>query len=163
MLLAAVTLTACGGNDDSGSPARASAEDQALKFAQCMRENGIDLADPEVGADGGMVQRLGGPGSEGRIDPQRLEAAQKACRKYQPDIERDLSPEEQQEFRDRILEHTKCMREHGIDMPDPQFEGGGAVVVRGGPGARSVNPDSPAFRKADQACRDLLPQPGGGR
>ena len=52
------------------------------------------------------------------------------------------------------------MREHGVNMPDPQFEGGGRVRM-GGPGT-DVNPESPRFREAQEACQDKLPG-GPGR
>jgi hypothetical protein len=158
LLAAAASLTACGSDDNDGRPSRAEMEDMALKFAQCMREHGIDMPDPQFEEGGRMTQRIGGPGQ--RIDPKRMEAAQEACREFQPKVDVDMSPEEEQELRDQILAHTQCMREHGIDMPDPQFEGGGRVIMRESRRRGGVNPESPAFRKADEACRDLMPQPG---
>jgi len=52
------------------------ARDQLLKFAQCMREHGIDMADPKPGQ--GVDLRVP-KGSRAK-----LEAAQKACQKFQP-------------------------------------------------------------------------------
>ncbi len=32
------------------------------------------------------------------------------------------------EMADQLLDFSKCMRDHGIDFPDPQFEGGGVRI-----------------------------------
>src|SRR3954451_7735551 len=47
--------------------------------------------------------------------------------------------------RKAMLALASCMREHGVDMPDPKFEGGRATqAIKGG---------SPAqMRAAEQAC-----------
>ena len=65
-----------------------------------------------------------------------------------------------------MLDYTECMREHGVDMPDPQFsEDGRAFVVSGrtsggededeGP-SLSAPMDDPAFQEANEACGPLL-------
>lgn len=157
LALVAMTFAACGKSTDD-PPSAAEAEEQALKFARCMRENGIDMPDPQTDADGRMTQRIGGPGV--RIDPARMEKAMEACREFEPTGGRAVSPADEQEFRDRILEFTQCMRENGVNMPDPQFEGGGRVIMRERRGA--VNPESPTFRKAQEACREFMPEGPGG-
>jgi hypothetical protein len=58
-----------------------------------------------------------------------------------------------------MLSFAKCMREHGVDMPDPQFsENGGGGFFPAGPGGGQggVNPDSPTFREAQKACGEIL-------
>ncbi len=57
-----------------------------------------------------------------------------------------------------------CMRAHGLlDYPDPQVSSsGGEVHVRISPGG--LNPNSPGFKAAGDACHGLLPNggaPGG--
>ena len=47
----------------------------SLDFAQCMRDHGVDMPDPEV--NGGMVKVLIGPGAT--TDPATVDAAQQAC------------------------------------------------------------------------------------
>ena len=67
-----------------------------------------------------------------------------------------------------MLAFSACMREHGIDMPDPKFENGGATVDLGGPGGDGpqIDPNSQAFKDAEEACKSLMPEgkggPGGG-
>jgi hypothetical protein len=52
------------------------------------------------------------------------------------------------------------MRSHGVGgYPDPRFSGSAnSVSVTISPG--SANPNSPAFRFADRACHDLMPNGG---
>jgi hypothetical protein len=63
---------------------------------------------------------------------------------------------DQAEFQDAMLEYAQCMRDHGIDMPDPTFDDDGNVSILGkGPVARS-GADQDAFTAADEACRSIL-------
>jgi hypothetical protein len=60
--------------------------------------------------------------------------------------------------RSQALELASCMRSHGVpNFPDPG--GGGGGIDLGGTG---INPQSPAFKSAQQACRHLAPAQGGG-
>ena len=51
------------------------------------------------------------------------------------------------------------MRDHGIDMPDPQISEGGAGVRIGGPDGGSgprLDPEDPEFQAAEKACGSLM-------
>lgn len=48
-----------------------------------------------------------------------------------------------------MLDYARCMRENGIDMPDPKFEGGRVQMALGGPGQK-IDPDK--LRVAEKAC-----------
>jgi hypothetical protein len=53
------------------------------------------------------------------------------------------------------LVYSQCMRAHGItDFPDPSAQGG--IDLNGGPGS-DLNPSSPQFKAANNACKSLLP------
>ena len=53
------------------------------------------------------------------------------------------------------LAFSRCMRAHGIsDFPDPSSQGG--IALNGGPGS-DLNPSSPLFKAANNACKPLLP------
>jgi hypothetical protein len=54
----------------------------------------------------------------------------------------------------KMLEFAKCMREHGVDMPDPETEEGGVAIRIDG------NVDEETMKKADEACRKHLPNGG---
>ena len=58
------------------------------------------------------------------------------------------------------LAWAKCMREHGVDMPDPDFSDGGG---RFGFGGTNVDPQSSTFQKAQEACQDIIEDAFGRR
>ena len=58
-----------------------------------------------------------------------------------------------------MLDFARCMREHGIDMPDPGE--GGMIFNVGGPG-EDGSFDKDTFEAAQEACQDLLPGRLGG-
>jgi hypothetical protein len=64
------------------------------------------------------------------------------------------------EILDRMVEFAGCMREHGIDMPDPQADGG-IMIQRNDNGTvtngdNQIDPSSPEFQAAEEACRPIL-------
>jgi hypothetical protein len=147
----------------SASPSL-SAEDAALKFAQCMRAHGIDMPDPTFNGRGGAAIRIQG-GS-----PQKAQKAQEACKQYMPRIGGSGPGKLDAAAQERALKFAKCMRENGVDMPDPDFSGGG-VQLRAHGGSSSgngtdsagqgPNPNDPTFQKAMKACRSFLGGDGG--
>ena len=59
------------------------------------------------------------------------------------------------------LAYAKCMREQGIDVPDPKVDGdGGGGMVQLGPGG-PMGEDPEAFEAAQEACAEYLPDMGG--
>jgi hypothetical protein len=163
---AALALGACGSSDDDGGSGGSAKSQQdkafegALKYAKCMREHGIDTPDPQrVGSGGIKMTQKGAPGSRAK-----MEAANKDCQKYmQVGGGKAPSAAEQAKAKDAMLAYAKCMRSHGVDMPDPKFSagGGGATFQLGGPGKKGgstggPNPDSPTFKAADKACHGEL-------
>ncbi len=63
------------------------------------------------------------------------------------------------------MQFAKCMREHGIDMPDPTIsnDGGGVMVQIGGaPGSgNDKGPDPKEVDAANKACEHFLKDAGG--
>ena len=156
IVTASLALAACGGDDNSSG---ASGDDQAqfreaaLEYAECMRRNGVDMPDPVAGE--GI--RLSMPDGVPRAT---VERAERSCRKHLEDAEPpELSEEEQREMRERALKHAQCMREHGIDFPDPTFGEGGRIEQRLGGG---IDPNDPAFEEAERECGPLGRPPGEG-
>jgi hypothetical protein len=126
------------------------AQKAALEFARCMRQHGIDMPDPQFNGNGitqGFTARRGGKGPD---DP-KFKAAQQACNKYLPNGGQPTKPNLQEQ--QQMLAFARCMRQHGIDVPDPGASGG--IEVKGRPG--TVNPDSPKFKAAEQACQQYEP------
>jgi hypothetical protein len=152
-------LTACGAEEPAtDGDRRTEAREAMLAFAKCMRDQGIDMPDPQF--DGGRVTQRG---PEERVAPEKMEKAEQACRKYMEDVEPpELSPEQQEEMKKAALAHAQCMREHGLEnFPDPTFDESGGAQIRIGPGS-GLDPEDPDFQAAEKACRDELPDPEEG-
>jgi hypothetical protein len=199
-LLAVIALVAaaCGGNGaDSGVASLEASEDEALvasgdepiagvdqeaaalEFAACMRDNGVDMEDPTVDADGNIRLNFrgnAGPGEEG-FDREMVGAAREACAEYRDALSFGFEDRDTAEFQDQILEFASCMRDNGYDMADPDFTaagpgGGGEPGAGGGGPFGPIDPEDPAFQQGMEACQDVLsgtgpdgtgPRFGGGR
>lgn len=151
MLILALVLGGCGGSSSSGSSVtKASSQDAArIKFAQCLRDNGMNVPD-NPGQNGGGPPR--------NIDRSKLQSAMKACQKFQQSAVGNLSQSQRQEFRDSFTRFASCMRQHGVEVPD--FGAGGGPPA----GGAQINQNDPKVKAARTACQDKLPKggPGGG-
>jgi hypothetical protein len=63
----------------------------------------------------------------------------------------NMSPEQAQEMQDQALAFSRCMREHGVNMPDPNFDGEGHVMMKIDDSS-GIDPSDPKFEAAQQAC-----------
>jgi hypothetical protein len=62
--------------------------------------------------------------------------------------------------RDALVAFSACMRKNGVPkFPDPEVVDGGMRLSFGS--ENGIDPNAPQFKKAQQACRNLLPN--GGR
>ncbi|MCF3180520.1 hypothetical protein IPZ70_11320 [Streptomyces polychromogenes] len=142
------TGTSGGGKDATGQNAGASGKgdgksgagqdaDKALQVRKCLREHGIDAPDPQPGQDPrGMTL---GTGSE---DPEAVKKAFEACGMQAPG-----TGEMPQEDKDKALKWAKCMRDNGVNIPDPDFKGNamGATKIPEG--------QEQAFAEAQKKCQ----------
>jgi hypothetical protein len=166
LTLPMLALAACGSSTDSSTQAKEQqAEVKFADFARCLREHGIEAE--TASGPGGEGHGLRIKGSSG---PAKMEAAQQACKKYQPAPQKlNLSPQEKVERAEAVEKFAKCMREHGIEVHASSSAGRVSIQIHapggGSPGA-GPNPESPAFQKAQSSCQKLLPfkgkGPGGG-
>jgi hypothetical protein len=154
------TLGGDGANDQqtgSGS-AKKDPQEATLEFAKCMREHGVDMPDPEVDSKGRIRVTIGNRGSKGNPpDPKKLEAAQQACGNLLGgggEGPGKLDPKAQ----DAMLAFARCMREHGIDMPDPTGNG----LVFNSKRGQGPDPSSSKFKEAERACDHHLGDLGAG-
>jgi hypothetical protein len=160
-----------GGSGNGDEPTEAETQEAFRKFAQCMREHGVDMPDPQFGDDGGVM--IGGAATAGseELDPDQFEAADEECRTHIEGVidarRENLDPEQAQQMQEQALAFAKCMREHGIDMPDPQFDadgGGRFSIALGTLGGGGIDPEDPAFQDAQEACSEEVGmEPPGGR
>jgi hypothetical protein len=164
--------TAADKNSGSGSASGAkndkpetNPEDAMLAFARCMRENGVDMPDPDTSGGAGVVTFRAGPASGGQridADSDTFGKAHDTCKHLMGDAgPMNLTPEQQQEMQDQALAFSRCMREHGVNMPDPSFGGEGQVMMKIGPDD-GLDPNDPEFQEAQQACGSAF-GPGGAK
>lgn len=150
----ALALGACGsssGGDSADASSSDSDRDTAqLKLQECLRKNGVDLPRPQAGGQGSTNMRRPSTAERQKV----RKAMDGPCKKYQQAAFGDVTEEDRQEMRDRMVKFSSCMRKHGIDIPEPR-EGGG-------PRSFSMR-QSPKLDKATEACRKLLPEGGGPR
>jgi hypothetical protein len=159
------TLDDPGSSDAPGASPAASAltpQDAALAYARCMRENGVDMPDPQVvtgtGGEVKIDQQGGAP-----VSKEKFSAADSKCSHFMAQAgPNGKGPEMSAEDQDKVLAFAKCMREHGVDMPDPDFSGGGVrIQVNSGSASNGSGPknpkDDPTFKAANDACSSLLP------
>ena len=88
-------------------------------------------------------------------DDEGFQEAQEACQPILEDAmgEIELDPEQEAEMREQLLEFAECMRDHGIDMPDPVFGEDGRVTMSAEAGERfEPGVDDEAFEAASEEC-----------
>lgn len=134
-----------GGTPESSQPAPEDPGDAALRFVECMRDRGVDVVDP--GEHEGALVFLS---QENVADPD-FEEAQDACRPLLPAAfaPPEMSPEEEARRFDQAARYTRCMREQGINLPDPEP----GELLGLGPG---VDPDDAEFLAAERVCVHFL-------
>ncbi len=184
-ILAAFLVAACGGGGGeapgvatlktaappapSASVAPAGGEDASkqafLDYARCMRENGIDFPDPRFDAEGRFMVAANAAALVGLdLGSDEYRSANRACQGTLEGLAISSTPAEQAELRDALVEFAGCMRENGIEMPDPKIAPDGNPVIFGPDGmVESIDIDGTVFRTAMGACRDALlsiPVPG---
>ncbi|TDE38689.1 hypothetical protein [Actinomadura sp. 6K520] len=160
-LALALTLTGCGsdGGDDSGVASaggerqngaaggggKPDPDEMGVKFAQCMRENGVQMDDPKPGE--GIRLRMK------NVPKETVDKAMEACRQYDPMANATGAPDPEQQERGR--QFAECMRRNGVEkFPDPEPGQRGIKIDRNTVG------DDPDLESAQRACQDVLQ---GGR
>ncbi len=154
----------------AGASAKQASQEQALKWAQCMRQHGVDVSDPGAngsvrvqatpggsGDSGGAATGSGGAVSgggngSGAGAPPEIQSAMDACKQYRPNGGQAAGPPSQAMI-DAGARYAQCMRDHGIPIQDPTVSGSG-VSIQASPGA--FDPNSDQFKQAQQACQHYL-------
>jgi hypothetical protein len=122
---------------------------QALVFTRCMRQHGYDMPDPQMEGNNVGLQL---PNYQGQRAP-KFQAAWQACRRYAPNGGQPQPPSAQD--RQQALDFARCMRQHGINLPDPQITAEGIDQ----PSPPGMHRDDPRLTAAEQACAQ--PSKGG--
>jgi hypothetical protein len=156
-LLATLALVACGGEESGASDgiSASDVEDAGLDYARCMREHGVDVPDPQAGADD---LRAMFTDRDRRNDPGFREA-ESECRKHLRDLVTQIDEDQRREFESARLEFARCMRSKGFDVPDPRSGGsaeGGSSGQGGALGELDLN--DPRVQEAMEACSSQGPR-----
>ncbi|WP_214324921.1 hypothetical protein [Nonomuraea sediminis] len=146
-LLLALALTGCSTAEGasptgpaSGKPSL-SRDEMGVKFAQCMREHGIKMDDPQPGK--GIQLKM-----DGSVPKETVDKAMEACRQYSP--MNDQSPADSAKAEERNRKFAECMRQNGVEaFPDPQ-PGQKGVMISGDVG------NDPDFKSAQEKCQGVL-------
>ena len=93
-------------------------EEGVLNFAQCMREEGINFPDPTFDIDGNPEFDNLEIENEEEFE-NAFESCEDILRNALPE-QFDLDPEVEAALVDASLEFSQCMRDQGIDFPDPK-------------------------------------------
>jgi hypothetical protein len=160
--LAALAIVAVIGAGCSNEPAEngaagnaAASREQGVKFAQCMRDNGVS-GFPDPDASGGLT--IDGVLNGSSLDPNApvWTAAIGTCKDLQPPGftgDKNVSAEEQQ----TRLEFAQCIRENGVkDFPDPV--NGEPLVDTNRIPSSATEDGMTILNAAMQTCGDLAEQ-----
>jgi hypothetical protein len=115
--IVAVISAGCGGTGSSGGTSTASPHAKAVRFAECMRSNGVS-AFPDPDASGELTIDAVANGSSVDTSSAAFEHALSACRDLEPPgfTGHERNAQEQE----AALEFAQCIRDNGVrDFPDP--------------------------------------------
>jgi hypothetical protein len=159
LIAAAALISACG---SSAPPATGSggtntaANAQAVKFAECMRSNGVSQF-PDPGASGKLTIDAVANGSSLDTNSPAFKQALSACKDLEPAgfTGSKRTPQQQQ----AALKFAECIRKSGVsDFPDPTPNGPlidtNRIPSAAAPGGMSV------LHAAMQKCRDVAAAAG---
>jgi hypothetical protein len=125
------------------------------KWAQCMRQHGVEMADPTIADQGAISIKASG------VSDSTFRAANTACNSLRHAAQQANGggPSTEKPDPAKMLNFAKCMRAHGLaDFPDPSP--GGGLQISAGAGS-DLGPDNPTFQKAQQACQSIIGSPKG--
>jgi hypothetical protein len=144
---AGLAISGCSPSGCSSPGASAAADAIAVKFSVCMRSHGVtEFPDPTIGSNG---LPSWGPTPNVNGGAPAYTAAQQVCRKDLPSLTQ--TPAEKAKANAAALKYATCMRSNGEpNFPDPNGQGLIQVNATG-----ALEPSSPAFQKAQTACKSL--------
>lgn len=144
--------TSSAGGSSGGTPVSSQTANASklAQFSQCMRAHGVgDFPDPVNGHLNFKVTK----GSDLDPNSSAYQSAFKACKSLEPPGLRTGAGQNPQQ-QSQLLKFVSCMRSHGVsNFPDPSASG--TLLLQGG--TNGVDPNSPQFKSAMQACRSLIP------
>lgn len=171
LIATGLLVMACGEGSSTSTPGQPASSGSkkagALAYSKCMRSHGV-AAFPDPNSKG-EISLNATPENGLDFESPTMKSAMQACKSLEP----VGTAAEQRENQAQGLKFAQCMRSHGVPtFPDPKAGGGMHTEEQSGretQGSQGVDPDSPQFKAAEQACRSLAPggegpslQSGGG-
>jgi len=171
LLLASLALAACGGSSTSSSSSTNASATAATTGAstnaagprggrfkalrECLQKSGITLPQRTPGqrprsGGGGFLGSGGGPQLPQGVTRTQYEAALKKCGATRGffGAGRPLSSPS---FTKALAKFAACMRQSGVNLPEPNTSGNGPVF-----NTKGLNTASAQFRSAETKCRSNL-------
>jgi hypothetical protein len=149
------TTTTMGSGE---APESVDAEEAMLAVTQCLRDGGIDIGDPVIDENGNpqlppISFQSGDPGDE--VDPEAemlaMEEVMANCQHHLEGVVLDgVEHGNLVEMEDTFVAYAQCMRDHGIDMPDPEFSDDGFIDL-GSPDAGDEG-----YQAAHAECKEVF-------
>ena len=146
--------------DEGTAPEELTDEEITTEFTECLRAHGFNIPDPVLNADG-------------TVDSQSLRQSIMEDPKFNPqsaasrEVFRDCVPllqgatfaeapsrEDTIQLQDDLLKFAECLREKGIDVPDPDFSTGTRASMRSL--LESINLTNARIREDIESCRELI-------
>ena len=177
-LSALISISACGGGDGdasgdqvaslgtlapadaaTGSTTPADNEEAFLAYAQCLRDEGLDVDDPTFDADGDISGGFFGPDSGLEPGSEEFQNAQDACGSLIEGVTLGGPGGEgfdTEAIQEASLGFTECLRDEGLVVDDLDFSLQGPGGGQGGPPGDGSLPTG-SFPEGAQ------PGPGGGQ
>jgi hypothetical protein len=125
---AADTGATAGTAADDAAATTLDADEAALAFSQCMRDEGLDF--PDIGVDANGNPAIRDAFAASGIDPQSQEFRDGigACREILAGAGfggRGGGRADDPEIQDALVEYSECLRDQGLDVGDVQLGGNG--------------------------------------
>lgn len=143
------------GGEDATTSTRLSTDEALLEVTRCMRDNGIEVPDIGITADGQLD--LAPEDMEGvDLEDEEFQAVVASCLgAFRSSVGFDVSldPELDAAYQDQLMEFSQCMRDNGItDFPDPQAGAGTPYPL-----SAWADFGEPEFQDAVEVCQEIVP------
>ncbi|GAB4051362.1 hypothetical protein GCM10028775_27750 [Catellatospora paridis] len=164
LLIAGLTVVAaCTPASDTGIPTANSStaaspsagSGDLTAYVTCVREHGVNVTDPAPGVSPGAWVR-----QQAEANP-AFDAADNACHHLLPAGAERQGPAPAAQELEQLRAFAVCMRAHEIEMSDPTPDGNMRVGGRLEHVTKAQLLADPAFKAANDACKDKLPAESG--
>lgn len=150
------STTAVGSAETSGP---VDAEEAMLALTQCLRDEGIDIGDPIIDENGNPqlppIEFQTEVPDDGDFDPdaemKAMDDVMAGCQHHLEGVTFNaVELGDGVDIEDTFVAYAQCMRDHGIDMPDPDFSASGMIDLG------SADPSDAGYKAAHGECKEVF-------